>query len=79
MTGDFDLGAAWREVEALLPTGWRLDGLRCASTGLRPEDRSEDWIAVAVAASGSEVQHRASSPEAALRGLPARARTEART
>ena len=76
MIGDFDLGAASREAEALLPAGWRLDGLRCASTGLRLEDRSEDWIAVAVAAAGTEVQHRAASPEAALRGLPARVRTQ---
>ena len=77
--GDFDLGAAWRETEALLPAGWRMDGLRCASTGLRLEDRSEEWIAVAVDGSGAEVHHRASSADAALRGLPARVRTEART
>ena len=32
----------WAEVEEQLPPGWRLDGLRCASTGLTPEERSEE-------------------------------------
>ena len=61
-----DLTRAWREAEEHLPKGWHLDGLRCASTSLRPEDRSEDWIAVAVNADGEERQHRASDPLAAL-------------
>ena len=70
MADDFDLTTAWREVEALLPAGWHLDGLRCASTGLRPEERSEEWIAVAIDAAGAKIQHRAATPDAALRGLP---------
>jgi hypothetical protein len=53
-----DLTRAWREAEGQLPNGWRLDGLRCASTSLRPEDRSGDWIAVAVNADGEERRHR---------------------
>jgi hypothetical protein len=66
-----DLTRAWREAEEQLPKGWRLDGLRCASTSLRPEDRSADWIAVAVNADGEERRHRASDPLAALAGLTA--------
>jgi len=69
---EFDLTTTWREVEALLPTGWHLDGLRCASTGLRPEDRSVEWIVVAIDASGAEIQHRAATPDAALCELPDR-------
>jgi hypothetical protein len=64
-----DLTRAWRETEEQLPKGWHLDGLRCASTSLRPEDRSDDWLAVAVSADGEERQHRASDPLAALAGL----------
>jgi hypothetical protein len=66
-----DLTRAWTAAEERLPKGWRLDGLRCASTSLRPEDRSDDWLAVAVNADGEERQHRASDPLAALVGLTA--------
>jgi hypothetical protein len=64
-----DLSRVWVEVEEQLPPGWRLDGLRCASTGLAPEDRSEDWVAVAVGPRGETRAHRATGPVAALRGL----------
>jgi hypothetical protein len=63
-----DLTRAWREAEEHLPKGWHLDGLRCASTSLRPEDRS---IAVAVNADGEERRHQASDPLDALAGLTA--------
>jgi len=66
-----DLTRAWRAAEEQLPKGWRLDGLRCASTSLRPEDRSDDRIAVAVNADGEERRHRASDPLAALAALTA--------
>jgi len=64
-----DLGDAWRRTEAALPDGWQLDGLRCASEGLAPDQRSDDWIAVARGPDGEERQVRASDPFAALEGL----------
>jgi hypothetical protein len=62
---------AWHEAEERLPQGWQLEGLRCASTGLGEEDRSDDWIAVAVGPSGEERVFRAADPVAALVGLAA--------
>jgi hypothetical protein len=67
---DDDLGAAWGATQDRLPRGWTLTALRCASTSLRPEDRSEDWIAVATHDDGREREHRAGDPFAALDGLP---------
>lgn len=64
-----DLTAAWNVTQGRLPEGWTLDGLRCASTGLEPEQRSEDWIAVAVGPAGDEREYRAADPLAALAGL----------
>ena len=64
-----DLANVWAEVEKGLPTGWTLDGLRCSSTGLAPDQRSEDWIAVAVGPKGEEHTFRAGEPASALRGL----------
>lgn len=65
------IGAAWAITQASLPDGWMLDGLRCASTGLGEEDRSDDWIAVAVGPSREERTFRARDPVAALAGLAA--------
>jgi hypothetical protein len=65
------LNAAWKAAEAALPTGWKLDGLRCGSTGLSPEHRSEDWVAVAVAPDGTERSVQAADPFAALEALAA--------
>jgi hypothetical protein len=64
-----DLTAAWSRVQAALPAGWSLDGLRCASTGLTEADRSDEWIAVAVGPGGEERRARATDPVAALEGL----------
>jgi len=64
-----DLSEIWTETQLRLPRGWTLDGLRCASTSLRPEDRSEDWIAVAVGPGGAGRTFRAADPAAALVGL----------
>jgi hypothetical protein len=69
---ELDIATVWAEVQAALPAGWALDSLRCAGTGLAVEQRSADWIAVALAGDGTEVQSRAASPAAALRGLPGR-------
>ena len=66
-----DLTRAWREAEEHLPKGWHLDGLRCASTSLRPEDRSDDWIAVAMNGDGDERRYQAADPLEALAGLTA--------
>ena len=64
-----DLAEAWRAAQARLPQGWTLEGLRCASTGLTPGQRSEDWVAVATGPSGEEQSHRAEDPRSALEGL----------
>jgi len=64
-----DLTAAWVRVQAALPEGWTLDGLRCASTGLAEEERSDEWIAVAVGPNGEERRARAAEPVAALEGI----------
>lgn len=60
---------AWADAEAKLPAGWQLDGLRCASTGLTPDKRSEEWIAVAIGPDGEERLHQAVEPASALSGL----------
>ena len=41
------LAAAWTATQATLPAGWELDGVRCASAGLAPHERSDRWLAVA--------------------------------
>lgn len=64
-----ELTEAWRRTEAALPSGWTLDSLRCASEGLAPELRSDDWIAVALGPGGVERRSRAADPIAALDGL----------
>lgn len=63
------VGEAWTITQGRLPDGWTLDGLRCASTGLQDEQRSDDWLAVAVGPAGEERRVRAAEPIAALRGL----------
>jgi hypothetical protein len=63
------LTATWKRTQARLPKGWALDSLRCASSGLNPEDRSDEWIAVAVSTDGAERRYRAYDPVAALGGL----------
>ena len=64
-----DLTTIWRDADVALPDDWHLDSLRCASASLRPEDRSDDWIAVAVHANGAEQTARAATPELAIREL----------
>lgn len=69
MTDDDVLTQAWREAEDGLPEGWHVDSLRCASAGLAEEDRSSDWIAVAVGPAGEERMVQAVDPIAALARL----------
>jgi hypothetical protein len=69
-TGTPDIGAVWARVQAALPEGWSIDSLRCASDGLAVEQRSDDWIAVAVGRDGQERRARAADPVAALEALP---------
>jgi hypothetical protein len=64
-----ELSEIWRKTQASLPAGWMLDSLRCASEGLAPDQRSDDWIAVALGPSGEERQARAADPVAALERL----------
>ena len=45
------------------------DGLRCASAGLAPDERSEDRAAAARGTDGTIRTHRAHEPDDALRGL----------
>lgn len=63
------IGDTWAIVQTALPDGWVLDGLRCASTGLTPEERSEEWMAVAVGPAGQKRTHRAPDAVVALEGL----------
>ena len=63
------LTRAWNDAQARLPAGWTLDSLRCASTGLGTDQRSADWIAVAVGPGAEQREHRAADPLAALSGL----------
>jgi len=66
-----DLTRAWNEAQERLPVGWSLEGLRCASTSLSVEDRSDDWVAVATGPSREERSHRSDGPVSALEGLVA--------
>jgi hypothetical protein len=70
-----DLTRAWNEAQARLPDEWTLDSLKCASTGLRAEERSTDWIAVAVDDRGAERRHRAADPSDALTGWRTRSKS----
>ena len=69
MTDSADLSVAWAETQARLPSGWTLEGLRCASTGLSPDQRSDDWMAVAVGPDSIERKVRADDPIEALAKL----------
>lgn len=65
------LGQAWRRAQEALPAGWQLEGLRCASDGLAPDQRSDDWLAVALGPGGVERRVRAPDPFEALDELVA--------
>lgn len=60
----------WNATEAALPAGWRLEGLRCTSTGLTPEQRGDRWVAEACGPAGACVTVESGQPERALAALP---------
>lgn len=64
-----DLTELWNAAMTAKPPGWQLMGLRCASTGLRPEHRSDDWIAEACGPGGRCIAVRTASAQDALRSL----------
>ena len=64
-----DVTAMWMAVETVLPDGWRLDSLRCASTGLGEGERSPDWRAVAEGPGGETREGQGGDPTTALRDL----------
>jgi hypothetical protein len=49
------MSKAWVELSAAMPLGWHLDSLRCASTGLQPDQRSNRWVAIAIGPNGHEL------------------------
>jgi hypothetical protein len=63
------MDTAWVDTEAAMPLGWHLDSLRCASTGLAPEQRSSSWVAVAVGPAGEKLEPEGGEPVAALGAL----------
>jgi hypothetical protein len=65
------LADAWRRAQEQLPNAWQLDGLRCGSTGLTPEERSDDWVAVATGPDGAQRTFQAADPFDALAGVVA--------
>jgi len=38
----------WEPTARAMPDGWTFDSIRCASVGLAPEERSDQWRAVAL-------------------------------
>lgn len=71
MTDQEELLVAWASAEARLAPGWQLEALRCASTGLDPASRSDDWIAVATGPGGARLEQRSASAIGALAELVA--------
>lgn len=57
-----------------LPDGWVLEGLRCTSEGLRPEQRRDGWLVEACGPAGDCVKIEAPSPAEALFALSAEMR-----
>jgi hypothetical protein len=65
------LARSYAAVAGELPEGWTLS-LRCASTGLAAEQRSEAWLAVAEGPANATMEGRGPDPERALAALHAR-------
>lgn len=63
------LTEAWNTTQAALPAGWRLEGLRCTSTGLAPDQRGNQWMAEACGPEGACVKVESCEPEEALAAL----------
>jgi hypothetical protein len=60
---------AWHSAASALPAGWRLEGLRCSSTGLSPSQRGDDWIAEACGPDDACIRIQSSDPQDALATL----------
>jgi len=67
-----ELGRRYLALQQSLPAGWLLDGVRCASSGLKPDQRSDAWQAVARAADGASITGSGLTAFAALDDLQAR-------
>jgi hypothetical protein len=63
------LNRAWIDAAAALPLEWRIEGVVCTSTGLRPEERSDRWRAWASGPNGQSIEGEADGPIAALLAL----------
>jgi hypothetical protein len=63
------LSDVWKSTEAALRPEWRLEGLRCTSTGLTPDRRGDRWVAEACGPSGACVKVESGQPEDALASL----------
>ncbi len=62
------LARSFAAVVEGLPAGWELS-LRCASTGLAPDQRSSDWVARADGPEHTVIEGRGQDPERALADL----------
>jgi hypothetical protein len=63
------LNRAWIDAAAALPLEWRIEGVACTSTGLRPEQRSDRWRAWATGPNGEKIEAEGDGPIAALHAL----------
>jgi hypothetical protein len=72
MTGQ--LTALWRMADAAKPPDWELMGLRCTSSGLAPDSRSDRWLAEACGPADGCVKVESHSAEDALQQLTGRLR-----
>lgn len=70
-----DIVEAWNSARAAAPPGWRLEGLRCTSTGLAPDQRGDRWLAEACGPDGACIIVEESEPRRALRTLAERLRS----
>lgn len=68
------VGLAWARAQRDLPPDWRLDSLRCASTGLDIDQRSERWRAIGHGPGGATEEVEDADPVAALNSLVERVR-----
>jgi hypothetical protein len=63
------LNRAWITASAALPLEWHLEGVTCASTGLRPEQRSDLLRAWATGPRGQAIEGQGVNVIAALHAL----------
>jgi hypothetical protein len=63
------LTEAWHTAQEALPRGWRLEGLRCTSTGLAPDQRGDQWMAEACGPGSACLKVESGEPDQALAAL----------